>query len=134
MKSHFITRAGVEELILILSFMAAFLLLQLPFEEVNGNPVPKVVFSKRPTCFHTYLLALNFAFTGAAMTMSLRDKCPKAAAHCRRLACLAAAAAVGALAWSVAAASLGPVHFPVSQVAESSWGFEFTGKIEENER
>ncbi|KAK3420781.1 hypothetical protein EUGRSUZ_G01572 [Eucalyptus grandis] len=120
MSSHFITRTRVEELILVLSFMAAFLLLQLPFEEVDGNPVPRVVFSKRPACFHAYLLALNFAFTGAVMTMSLRKKCPKAAALCRRLACLAATAAVGALAWSAAAASLGPVNFPVSQVAEAS--------------
>ncbi|KAK3420560.1 hypothetical protein EUGRSUZ_G01398 [Eucalyptus grandis] len=120
MSNHFITRTRVEELILVLSFMASFLLLQLPFEEVDGNPVPRVAFSKRPACFHAYLLALNFAFTGAVMTMSLRKKCPKAAALCRRLACLAATAAVGALAWSAAAASLGPINFPVSQVAEAS--------------
>ncbi|KAI6676940.1 hypothetical protein NL676_037736 [Syzygium grande] len=84
------------------------------------DPVPRVVLSKRPACFHAYLLALNFAFAGAAMTMSLREKWPKATMQCRRLACLAATAAVGALAWSVAVASLGPVNFPMSQVAEAS--------------
>jgi len=57
--------------------MAAFLLLQLPFEEVDGNPVPRVVFSKRPARFHAYLLALNFAFTGAVMTMSYAKSAPK---------------------------------------------------------
>ncbi|KAF7850733.1 hypothetical protein BT93_L5082 [Corymbia citriodora subsp. variegata] len=119
MSRHFITRVGVEEVILVLSFAAAFLLLQLPFEEVDGNPVPRVVFSKRPACFHAYLLALNFAFTGAVMTMSLREKWPKATVHCRRLACLAAAGAVGALAWSAAAAIIGPVDFPAGQVAEA---------------
>ncbi|KAL3731564.1 hypothetical protein ACJRO7_028449 [Eucalyptus globulus] len=120
MSSHLITITGVEGLILVLSFAAVFLLLPLPFEEVDGNPVPRVVFSKRPACFHAYVLALNFAFTGAVMTMSLRERWPKAAAHCRRLACLAAAAAVGTLAWSVAAASLGPADFSVSQVAGAS--------------
>ncbi|XP_057478292.1 uncharacterized protein LOC130765787 isoform X2 [Actinidia eriantha] len=89
----------LEELIFGISFMTVFGILQLPYEEIGGNPVPTVIFKDNPSFFHAFLLCLNFAFTGAVITISLREGYPKVARHGRRLAVACMAAAGGILLW-----------------------------------
>ncbi|CAK9181619.1 unnamed protein product [Ilex paraguariensis] len=89
-----ITKASVEELIFGVTFVTAFGLLQLPYQKIDGNPVPTIIFKDNPSSFHAFLLAINFAFTGAVLTVSLRARYPKIARYCRQLAvvCVTAAA------------------------------------------
>ncbi|KAI3443958.1 hypothetical protein Pfo_000623 [Paulownia fortunei] len=88
--------APVEELIFLVGIVTALMLLRLPYEDIKGNPVPVVIFKNKPTLFHAFLIAFNFGFTAAVMTMSLRAKIPTAARFCRRsaVACIAVAAGV----------------------------------------
>ncbi|XAR65515.1 hypothetical protein NMG60_11009661 [Bertholletia excelsa] len=89
----------LEEIIFIVAFFSAFSLLNLPYAKIDGNPVPTVVFKDRPSFFHAFLLSLNFAFSGAVTTISLRGRHPNIARYSRRLAVGSAATAIGILAW-----------------------------------
>ena len=89
----------LEELIFGIAFVAVFAILQLPYKDIDGNSVPTIVFTDKPSLFHGFLLALNFAFTGAVMTISLRERYPKAARYCRGLAVVSIVGAVGVLVW-----------------------------------
>ncbi|XAR65338.1 hypothetical protein NMG60_11009427 [Bertholletia excelsa] len=94
-----------EETIFGGAFLTAFSLLQLPYERINGNPVPTVIFKDKPSFFHAFLLALNVAFSSAVITMSLRDICPRLTRHSRRLSIVSMATAVGIVGWLVLASS-----------------------------
>lgn len=87
----------VEEFIFFVSSATVLALVRLPFRQTT---YANVVIFKNKDAFHyaTSLIALNFAFTGAVMTMSLRDKNPKMACYCRRLAVLSILVAAGVLA------------------------------------
>lgn len=71
----------IQEMIFGFAFLAAFGILQLPNEKIEGNPVPTILFKNKPSFFHAFLLSLNFAFTGAVITISLREKYPKIARY-----------------------------------------------------
>lgn len=93
----------LDEIIFALTFLVAFALLQLPYEKINSNtPVPKIIFKNKPSLFHAFLLALNFAFTGAVMAIcTRRGYPPKMANISRGLSVVSAATALAILAFSV---------------------------------
>ncbi|KAH7841790.1 hypothetical protein Vadar_034408 [Vaccinium darrowii] len=93
----FYPAAPLEELIFGTAFLTVFGILQLPLEDVGGNPVPTVLFKDKPSFFHAFLLSLNFAFTGAGITIFLREGYPKIARHSRRLAIAFIVTAAGIL-------------------------------------
>ena len=95
-----ITKASVEELIFGVTFVTAFGLLQLPYQKIDGNPIPTIIFKDNPSSFHAFLLAINFAFTGAVLTVSLRAGYPKIARYCRQLAVVCVTAAAGIIFWA----------------------------------
>ncbi|KAK2976383.1 hypothetical protein RJ640_008093 [Escallonia rubra] len=63
----------LEEAIFGVTFVTIFALLQLPCEKIQGSRVPTVIFKGKPAIFHAFVVSLDFAFTGAVMTMSLRQ-------------------------------------------------------------
>jgi len=89
--------ASVEEIVLGVAFIGVFGLVQLPYDKIDGNPVPTIIFKSKPTFFHAFVLSLNFAFTAAVLTMSLRDVYPRVASYCRQLAILSIGTAGGIL-------------------------------------
>ncbi|GMP93616.1 hypothetical protein CsSME_00043372 [Camellia sinensis var. sinensis] len=96
-----VTIAPLEEMIFGVAFVTAFAILQLPYKDIDGNSVPTILFTDKPSFFHAFLLALNFAFTGAVMTIYLREGYPKIAKNCRCFAIVSISAAVGVLVWLV---------------------------------
>lgn len=102
------SKYSAEEIISAASFVAVFSLLQLPFERVDGSPVPTIIFKDRPSLFHAFVLGLNFAFCGGVITISLRQIYPKIADVSRYLSILSMLVAVGiffslALPWAAGA-------------------------------
>nr|GMD27359.1 COPII coat assembly protein [Ipomoea batatas] len=90
-----------EDVIFRVAFAAAFLLLPLPYEKIGGNPVPTVIFKRRPALFHVFLMSLTVAFSGSFVTMSFRERNPKFAGRCRWLALCSTATAAGVLTMSL---------------------------------
>ncbi|GAB4840190.1 hypothetical protein Ancab_020955 [Ancistrocladus abbreviatus] len=81
----FITHESfIEEAISKLAFLTVIMLLQLPFERIDGNLVPTVIFKGRPFYFQAFVVALCFAFCGGPVTVSLREDHPKVARYYRR--------------------------------------------------
>ncbi|KAA8529257.1 hypothetical protein F0562_033944 [Nyssa sinensis] len=101
------TQASIEEIIFAVSFVTAFSLLQLPYETIDGNPVPTIIFKNKSAFFHAFLLSLNFAFSGAVMTISLRERHPTIGRVLRYLAIVSIATAVGIVLWSISPTSEG---------------------------
>nr|DAD31581.1 TPA_asm: hypothetical protein HUJ06_010432 [Nelumbo nucifera] len=93
-------RTRPEELICALSFMTVVSLIQLPYEYIDGNPIPTIIFGGQPSTFHAFLLSLVFSFSGAACTMMLREDYPKAARYCRRFGIAAFFVAVLIFLWA----------------------------------
>ncbi|KAL7001350.1 hypothetical protein U1Q18_002500 [Sarracenia purpurea var. burkii] len=90
-------KTPIEEIIFAVAFVAVFAVLQFPHEETGDHPVP-IIFNGKPAAFfHAFLLSLNFAFTGAVIAISLRERHPKIARSSRRFAVGSIAAAVGIL-------------------------------------
>lgn len=89
------SKYSVEELISFFSFVAVFSLLQFPFERIDGNPVPTIIFKDRASYFHAFVLGFNFAFCGGVMTISLKQIYPRIADICRYLSILSMSVAVG---------------------------------------
>lgn len=97
----FTPAAPLEEIIFGMAFLTVFGFLQLPLEDVGGNPVPTILFKDKPSFFHAFLLSLTFAFTGAGITITLREKHPKIARLSRCLAIASTVSAAGILTWLV---------------------------------
>lgn len=85
----------VEEFVFLISFTTVVGVVLRPLQEIDGNLVPVAIFKNNPAFFHAFLIALNFAFTGAVTTMSLREKNPTMASYCRRLAVVSVVVAAG---------------------------------------
>ncbi|GMY32758.1 btb/poz and math domain-containing protein 2 [Fagus crenata] len=54
----------------------------LPHDQVDGTPVPIVVFRDRPTAFHAFLISIMLSFTGA-FSASLIQHRPRVERFCR---------------------------------------------------
>nr|DAD35148.1 TPA_asm: hypothetical protein HUJ06_005788 [Nelumbo nucifera] len=93
-------RTRPEELIYALSFMIVISLIQLPYEYIDGNPIPTVIFKGQPTTFHAFILSLVFSFSGSACAMMLREHYPKAAGYCRRFGLFAFSLAFSVFLWA----------------------------------
>lgn len=91
----------LEELILGFSVATTLVLVKLPYEKIDGNPVPTVIFKNRPGLFHAFILALNFSFFGSVLTISLRGKYARIARYPLILAAVSTAAAIAVLTWLV---------------------------------
>ncbi|XAR65514.1 hypothetical protein NMG60_11009660 [Bertholletia excelsa] len=89
----------VEELISAAAFLIVFAIQKLPYEQRNGRSVPGGIFKDKSSFFHAFLLALNFGFTGAVISISLRKKHPKASRYCRHLALASMIVAGGVVMW-----------------------------------
>lgn len=92
--------SSAEELIFFIGILTALALLRSRYDYIDGNPVPVLIFSDKPSLFHGFLIALNFSFTAAVVTMSLRDKSPTLARLSRRSAVACVVVAAGLLAYS----------------------------------
>lgn len=102
-----------------LALVSAYLLLRLPFEKIDGNPAPTIIFKGRPAFFHALILSLDFAFSGATVTICLHSKCPKMGGYFWWLSCTAMVVAAGMMAWCSLALSLRPIvgSMPLHQLA-----------------
>lgn len=99
------------------------------------DPVPRVVFSKRPACFHAYLLALNFAFAGGHNDHVVAREVAQshhAVPEARLLGCHGSSRSFGLVCGS---GELRTCELSYESGGKSFWtSIEFTGNIEENER
>lgn len=64
----------ILESILGLCFTVITILIQLPYEYIDKNPVPTVIFKDRPTTFHAFLICIIFAFSGATSALLAYNK------------------------------------------------------------
>ncbi|TKY69476.1 hypothetical protein E2542_SST05750 [Spatholobus suberectus] len=62
------------ECVLGLCFTVITILLQLPYEYIDNNPVPTVIFKGRPKTFHAFILCIIFAFSGATNALVAFNK------------------------------------------------------------
>ncbi|KAH7554374.1 hypothetical protein ACOSP7_028367 [Xanthoceras sorbifolium] len=69
----------LDELIFHASCVMVMLLLLLPMKNVNGKPVPTVVFDGLPSIFHAYLVCLMGACYASVCSIYTRDIKPKIA-------------------------------------------------------
>lgn len=56
----------ILECILGLCFTTINILILVPYDYIDQNPVPAVIFKGRPTTFHAFLVSIIFAFSGAS--------------------------------------------------------------------
>lgn len=87
--------------ILCFSFKTVTLILLFPFEQVNGNPVPTIIFKGHPSTFHAFLISVVMAFSGAFNALMLATNKPKIAKFCSHYSMAFMASAVVLLIWAV---------------------------------
>ena len=92
----------LEKVILCASVATVLVLVQLPYEKINDNPVPTVIFKDSPSLFHGFILSLNFSFFGSFVTIYSRERWPRLAKCCLSLAVVSAAIGAAILGWLVA--------------------------------
>lgn len=77
---HISPNSGPTELqlksILIITFTTGMFLNLLPQENIDGNPVPTVIFKGHASIFHAFVISVIFAFTGSFCSLMI-DKKPK---------------------------------------------------------
>ncbi|GMH15233.1 hypothetical protein Nepgr_017074 [Nepenthes gracilis] len=109
-----VQESRVGETLAAVAFLSVFLLLELPFEQVDGNPVPAVIFGGRPSLFHAFVLLLNGTFASGLIAPFLRQQYPRISQCCRHIAVLFMVTAV-AIFLGLAMVDLLPL-LPVSAV------------------
>ena len=108
-KSHTNTlQLDYGKLILGVSVAATLVLVQLPYQKVDGRPVPTILFKNRPSLFQSYILSLNFSIFGSFLAISLRERHPRLARCCLLLAAVSITVGIAILAWLMV---LDPVPF-----------------------
>ncbi|KAK9274467.1 hypothetical protein L1049_021715 [Liquidambar formosana] len=88
------------ESILVLSFTTAIILVLLPHECISGNPVPTIIFKGLPSTFHTFVISVIFAFSGAFTALMIQNK-PKISRFCRYYSMAGMASAAVSLFWAL---------------------------------
>lgn len=101
-KNYSLREAQLEELILWQSVAIVIALLQFPYQKIDGNPVPTIIFDNRSSFFHPFILALNFSFFGSFSTIFLRKRYPRIASYFLLLALLSVTVQVCILTWLIA--------------------------------
>ncbi|KAL7218574.1 hypothetical protein ACSBR2_011773 [Camellia fascicularis] len=97
-------RTRFLETILITSFLFATILLVIPYQYKNGNPVPTVIFNGIPISgFHAFVVSLMYAFTGALTALLIHDTAAGSflARFCELVSILCMTSAVSLLVWSL---------------------------------
>ncbi|KAI8012633.1 hypothetical protein LOK49_LG06G01017 [Camellia lanceoleosa] len=97
-------RTRFLETILIISFLFATILLVIPYQYENGNPVPTVIFNGIPASgFHAFVVSLVYAFTGALTALLIYDTAASSflARFCELISILSMTSALFLLVWSL---------------------------------
>ncbi|GMN20174.1 hypothetical protein TIFTF001_048703 [Ficus carica] len=91
----------LEEVILWASIAISFALVLLPYENINGKPLPAVIFKGQSSAFHNFILALNFALFGSFVAISLRGIYPRIARCCLVVAIISLATGICIPPWLI---------------------------------
>ncbi|KAH0724698.1 uncharacterized protein LOC125875477 [Solanum stenotomum] len=83
-----------------IAFLTAIAIFQLPFERINEDLVPTVIFTRKPLLFQAFVFSLMFAFSGSMASESMKENQPKIALLCHKLAIFSVAVAGGVFALS----------------------------------
>ncbi|CAK7322517.1 unnamed protein product [Dovyalis caffra] len=62
------------KIILIIAFTIGMSLNLLPQENIDGKPVPTVIFKGHPSIFRAFVIAVIFAFTGSFCSLMINNK------------------------------------------------------------
>ncbi|KAK4380420.1 hypothetical protein RND71_002282 [Anisodus tanguticus] len=89
-----------QDAIFRIAYLTVIAILQLPSERIDGNIVPTMIFERKPGLFQAFMLLLLFAFSGSTVSESIKEKQPKIALYCRKLAVFSVAVAMGVFAFS----------------------------------
>ncbi|KAK9997471.1 hypothetical protein SO802_022157 [Lithocarpus litseifolius] len=73
----------------------------LPHEQVDGSPVPTLVFKDRPIAFHAFLISIMFSFTGALTALLIQHR-PRIERYCRVYAMASMLSALAILLYATA--------------------------------
>ncbi|KAK9279967.1 hypothetical protein L1049_013651 [Liquidambar formosana] len=96
----------VMESILFVSFTTATILILLPYEYIDGNPVPTVIFKGLPSIFHAFVISIMFAFSGACNALLIPNK-PSIVRFCRYYSLASMASAIALLVWTISMGNSG---------------------------
>ena len=96
----------------------------LPREQVDGSPVPTLVFKDQPTVFHAFLISIMFSFTGALTALLIQHR-PRIERLCR---VYAMASMLSALAILLSATALCGLRYPpyLAEQKIKTWMKKFT--------
>jgi hypothetical protein len=101
---HKLVRVWYDEIVYTISTFVAVFFLQLPMEDIDGNPAPTIIFKGQPYTFHAFLVSVAGTCCGFNCCMYFRDRNPKAASIFRRLGSGAMLASVVVFLWAAAPA------------------------------
>ncbi|KAF3959047.1 hypothetical protein CMV_016103 [Castanea mollissima] len=73
----------------------------LPHEQVDGSPVPILVFKDQPKAFHAFLISIMFSFTGAFSALLIQRR-PRVERFCRVYAMASMMLAIAILLYAIA--------------------------------
>lgn len=73
----------------------------LPHEQVDGSPVPILVFKDQPKAFHAFLISIMFSFTGAFSALLIQRR-PRVERLCRVYAMASMMLAIAILLYAIA--------------------------------
>ncbi|KAL7218580.1 hypothetical protein ACSBR2_011779 [Camellia fascicularis] len=102
--STHVIRTRFLETILITSFLFTTILLVIPYQYKNGNPVPTMIFNGIPSSgFHAFVVSLVYAFTGALTALLIHDTAAGSflARFCELVSILCMTSALSLLVWSL---------------------------------
>lgn len=100
------TRWGCEEYILFISYVIGMSVRYLPAEDIDGYPIPTIIFKGQPKTYQTFLLGIVGAFSFSIATIYIRQPTPKLAAYVRRFAIFSMASSLSLALWAA-----GPAHW-----------------------
>ena len=72
----------------------------LPSEQIDGNPVPTIIFKGHPSIFHAFLVSVSFAFNGAFTALMMESQ-SKIARFCGYYSIASMASAISVLMFAI---------------------------------
>lgn len=91
----------ILECVLGLCFTSINILILVPYEYIDKNPVPAVIFKGRPTTFHAFLICIIFAFSGATNAFVASNINSGFGRFCGYYSMVAMASALAILLWAI---------------------------------
>ena len=86
--------------ILFISFSIATSLMVVPSEQIDGNPVPTIIFKGHPSIFHAFVILVSFAFNGALTALMMENQ-SKIARFCGYYSIASMASAMSLLVFAI---------------------------------